>query len=311
VLNERSLPEQDAVPDDDMALGLVEGLADVLNAARRIRPDLALVSPVGLVSHPVTAEGLTFGDVAHRKGGRVRDQWTSVLRALSRAPFQSIPGHSRIEADEEYHFDDEPAIGLGFAQASGQLAVSLRGDRWDRAAIALVRHWIEETAGGGVVWRREDVTARHAMTIGHVEEHSRQIQESSLPDPFSGADLWADRERLYPHLSFLPQVEKHLRAISAAGTRLRQVSETLWSLDDACSRWPESTSGIPHWRSLVSREHEQRRHLCLFEDLDGTVRCFDWHARFTPGAGRIHFRLTAKSKMRRAIVAHIGDKLAA
>jgi hypothetical protein len=31
----------------------------------------------------------------------------------------------------------------------------------------------------------------------------------------------------------------------------------------------------------------------MFTDLDGKVRTFDWHARFTPGKGRLHFRLVS------------------
>jgi hypothetical protein len=34
---------------------------------------------------------------------------------------------------------------------------------------------------------------------------------------------------------------------------------------------------------------------------------FDLHARFTPGAGRLHFRLDPEP--RRAVIAHVGRKL--
>jgi hypothetical protein len=57
----------------------------------------------------------------------------------------------------------------------------------------------------------------------------------------------------------------------------------------------------------VTPEAEQRKRLCMFVDLDGIERLFDWHARFTPGAGRIHLRLVPEEG--KARIAHIGLKL--
>ncbi len=309
VLNELSLPPWCGLPDEGVALALVEGLADALHVARLIRSDLTLVSPVSIISYPVTPAGGTLGSLAFSRGGRARDQWLSVQLALSRAPFRSIPGHPRVQGDEEYRHEAETAIGLGFAHARGQLAVSLRGDRWDRSAIALVRHRVEQV-GSDLVEHHDDVTVRHAMTVAHVREHTQELREASLPDSFSGADLWADRATLYPYLAFLPAVEGHLAVISNAGAGLTQVHDKLKSLDDACERWTENAA-VPEWQTDVTPENEQRRQLCMFEDLDGTTRCFDWHARFTPGPGRIHFRLTARTEAQRAIIAYIGRKLGA
>jgi hypothetical protein len=309
VLNELSLPARYGLLDEGVALALMEGLADSLRVARIIRSDLSLVSPVSIISYPVTRVGGTLGSVALRRGGRARDQWLSVQRALSRAPFQSIPGHPRVQGDEEYRHEEETAIGLGFAHARGQLAVSLRGERWNRLAIALVRHRVEQV-GSDIVGHHENVTVRHAMTAAHVREHTQDLREASLPDSFSGADLWADRAVLYPCLAFLPAVEGHLAAVSCAGAGLTQVHEKLKSLDDACAKWAENAT-VPDWQTNVTPENEQRRQLCMFEDLDGTRRCFDWHARFTPEPGRIYFRVTARTEAQRAIIAYIGHKLGA
>jgi hypothetical protein len=50
-----------------------------------------------------------------------------------------------------------------------------------------------------------------------------------------------------------------------------------------------------------------RKQLTRFTDLDGVERVFDWHGRFTPGKGRIHFRLIAEE--RKARIAYIGSHL--
>lgn len=64
---------------------------------------------------------------------------------------------------------------------------------------------------------------------------------------------------------------------------------------------------VPVWRSKITVEGEQRKLLCRFTDLDGQVRVFDLHGRFTPGAGRVHFRLVPEEG--KARVAHVGLKL--
>ncbi|WP_346174857.1 hypothetical protein [Streptomyces cuspidosporus] len=47
--------------------------------------------------------------------------------------------------------------------------------------------------------------------------------------------------------------------------------------------------------------------MCRFTDLDGETSTFDLHARFTTGAGRIHFRLVPEERTIR--LAHIGSKI--
>jgi hypothetical protein len=39
------------------------------------------------------------------------------------------------------------------------------------------------------------------------------------------------------------------------------------------------------------------------------MRCFDLHARFTPGPGRIHLRLAAEGDRPAIVVGYIGPKL--
>jgi hypothetical protein len=57
----------------------------------------------------------------------------------------------------------------------------------------------------------------------------------------------------------------------------------------------------------VTPEAQTRKRLCAFADLDGVERIFDLHGRFTPGEGRVYFRLVPDT--RKAAVAHIGLKL--
>ena len=81
--------------------------------------------------------------------------------------------------------------------------------------------------------------------------------------------------------------------------------EKLAALQDTLSGW--NGAGLPDWGVHVTGEYGGREQLCWFEDLDGEQRLFEQHARFTPGAGRIHFRLDGSDQ--RIVVAYIGRKL--
>jgi hypothetical protein len=53
-------------------------------------------------------------------------------------------------------------------------------------------------------------------------------------------------------------------------------------IDDAIADWNPQIRPLPIWRSLVTPEHEMRKQLTRFADIDGVERVFDWHGRFTP-----------------------------
>jgi hypothetical protein len=92
--------------------------------------------------------------------------------------------------------------------------------------------------------------------------------------------------------------------------RVDWVLPLAWELrriDGAIADWNPKMQAVPAWRSKISPEGEQRRQLCRFTDLDGKVRVFDLHGRFTPGEGRVHFRLVPEE--RKARVAYVGLKL--
>lgn len=87
---------------------------------------------------------------------------------------------------------------------------------------------------------------------------------------------------------------------------MRPVVDQLVKLEQAVAEWPDGHEA-PQWKTKVTGEYEMRRKHCEFPDLDGVVRVFELHARFTPGAGRLHFRLVSADRTAR--VAYIGRKI--
>lgn len=121
--------------------------------------------------------------------------------------------------------------------------------------------------------------------------------------------MWERCPDLFPHLRFLPHVEAQMRELKQYW--VHPVRKRLAEMDRAAQLWQADTDPDgPQWGSLVTPEHATRkRDLCRFTDLDGTEQYFDTHLRFTPGAGRLHFRFLKGN--RRVHIAHIGHKLGA
>lgn len=78
-------------------------------------------------------------------------------------------------------------------------------------------------------------------------------------------------------------------------------------IDDSIGDWDPSVCKHPAWRSYITAEGETSKRHCWFEDFDGETRLFDLHGRFTPGPGRVHFRLVPEQ--RKATIAYAGRKL--
>lgn len=309
VLNELSLPPNAEPLPDDQASDALRGFVDVARALRKIRPDLALASAAPLGAIPVTEQGLGFAAFCEIRGGVDRERWRYVQGLRNIAPFASSQELQVPGLHEEYLHHDSPCEGLGVAATTGQLAVSfLTEDSWNLDGLEVTRRrLVEDEQSGDLAEEEMGVHVRHASVIAHVGVHAKHVADLALPDPFSGPDLWDDRTVRYPHLEFLPHVEGQLASLGHGTPAVKEVHDRLGELSDAAGSWDPAAQAFPAWKSHVTPEGEQRKQLCLFTDLDGATRCFDLHARFTPGAGRIHFRLVPES--RRLRIAHVGLKL--
>ncbi|MFB9178278.1 hypothetical protein ACFFX1_09090 [Dactylosporangium sucinum] len=85
------------------------------------------------------------------------------------------------------------------------------------------------------------------------------------------------------------------------------MKERLAELQVAASAWDTQAAPAPEWLSRVTSESQTRLKLCTFDDDEGVARIYDMHARFTPGAGRVHFRMDRGNG--RLTIGYIGEKL--
>lgn len=283
----------------------MSNLVTLLRRLRQLSGDVALQTPSPLKTIQI-AENFSvpmwLGD------DDVRDQWRFLLTLQNRSPYE-VGFESLVETSLgiDYHVDGQSAKGLGWAHLCGGLGISLQIDpQWNVDWLTLSRETVRETDDDNLVLETDAVDVRHASTIAHTSSHEAWL--AGLVEPIKrGSDLWARREELFPSLRFLPRVQKQLEALAAGTEHLHAISERLRELSDTIAGWNPANGEHPEWRSKITGEHEGRRNLCYFTNEQQVSECYDLHARFTPGAGRIYFRLVASE--RTAVIAHVGEKL--
>ncbi|MFI8367149.1 hypothetical protein [Streptomyces sp. NPDC085466] len=238
--------------------------------------------------------------------------WAFLLKMQTKWPHQKVFPDGETFSDVAHNHQGEPAPELGYAHLMGGVGISLLlEDRWDADRLTLVEERLVDDDVAAVI---TEVELRHVASREHAEAHRpwiRERAEAALRGDLSavrtGAELWERREALFPHLRFLPAVEAQLRDLKPVW--VHPVSKRLAEMERAIVEWnPEARRDGPQWGSHVTPEHQGRKQeFCVFVDLDGEPRYFDTHLRFTPGAGRLHYRFVAET--RQAHIAHIGDKL--
>ena len=274
--------------------------AAFLLAVRRRRGDVALVSalPLNEVSF---FEHHTIGEWGSRAANR---DWWRVVRLMQ----NRSPGWHRGRDDEvaEYRVGGETQRAFGDAHMSDGLLVSFRtSSAWDVEWMEGTRAYLVES-DGDIQLMSEDVQVRHGSVESHLDPHLDWVSLAGTADVESGADLQSKRKEMFTKLKFLPRAEDQLKQLDSRW--VAPVAQTLALMNRALVEW-SPTSSHPSWYTHVTADSQSRRDdgLLDFRDFDGATRTFHTHARFTPGAGRIHFRLDAST--RTATVAHVGQKL--
>jgi hypothetical protein len=308
VFNELSLPT--SILTDAEAAAIIEILSTTVLSLRDVRRDMVLNSPVVLGDQMIATGGRTFSAFALAAGGRTREQWRLIQLTLSKASFFRDPPQTAPDALlETYLCDGVHAIGLGRAARYDQVALSLTtAPSWEHCEVELERQWIEESTGD-TIERKDAAKVLHASRPEHVDGLADHIREMSLPYGFSGVDLWAQRDVLFPGIGFLPRVENDLAVFASGAPALGQVRVRLRQLAQSARAWHHNGGATPQWQSRVTPEGVRRQQLSEFRDVDGVTRCFDLHARFTPGHGRIHMRLNQADIPPFITIAYVGAKL--
>lgn len=278
-------------------------LIRVLREARLWR-EIALVTQTPLAGSEL-ARGYYYQQWAADNRHRNQRQYIKALR--NRAPFADVFPDSTARDDVEHEYEGERVEGIGAAHLMDGLSVSLPVSAvWHRPWLEITVRTLAENDAGGLVMAESTASVRHSARPVDLKPHEQWGRSNGLDTVDSATRLWEERADYFPSLRFLPRVRQDLEAMQLPG--FVQVRGLLTRLQESAARWDPTVAAVPAWQGAkVTPEHEQRRRLCLFTDEDGEEHCYDWHARFTPEAGRLHFRLMPE---RRALeVAYIGPKI--
>ncbi|MER7548636.1 hypothetical protein [Streptomyces anulatus] len=291
--------------DPDRADAAMADLVDAVRAVAKEDPgETSLVSEVALKSLEI-AEGYPVGKwIGASPKNHVR--WQRLLGLRNRSPVRSVFPEPDADGHLDYRHEGEVVQALGAAHFMDGVAVSLPVSReWQTSEVSIERSELVELDDDTLEFEYETVDVRHISALPHVEEHLGWIRESSLARAVTGRQIWERRADLYPSLQFLPRTEAQFSNLDARWAV--PVRRCLERLDAAAAAWDPATAHEPEWRTKVTPEGETRKRVCRFEDLDGQLETFHLHARFTPGAGRIHFRPVGEDGKLR--IAHVGSKI--
>lgn len=302
-LNELSKPAQDS-QRDFLAEQLTQ-LADAVNSARHWRPDFNLQTETPI---PSWRFGATYGFGEFLRDPATRDKARLLLSTVNRSPLQQglVMGRN-IDGDIDFRYAGELSEALGLAELQDGLVLSFNVPIWQHRYLSVERNEIVETNDGHLELVTSVIDVHNACTSVDVESHRPWLDSAGKKIYTSFAEFETTRAQRLANLDFLGQAINQLRSIDQSHPWWSAICKRLDELQEAMVEWNPAKSNEPNWKSHVTGEHQKRKLLCNFTDLDGVVRCFDQHARFTPYAGRLHFRVDSAS--RRLIVAHIGMKL--
>lgn len=185
----------------------------------------------------------------------------------------------------------QAAVGLGAASPYRYdvLSVSVPPDAsWDRPFVEV-----------DIVIIDDDKTfeatcdVRHLLNAAHLAAHTEWLTVRQRQQVPNGHVLWLKRGELFPNLIFCAHIKGQIAGFSGKQPAFIQLQKRLHELEACAAQRPEGEFNPDKLPSKVTSESDTR--LREFEaELtracpDGETRLFSWHARFTPGAWRLHF----------------------
>ncbi len=243
------------------------------------------------------------------------------LRTLFTSVFGTVPSVDVIfenyktmhDRPLEMECQNQPCVGLGLSSdyIFNSVAFSLDAANWPLSNYPVSITSIIEGEDGELQEVTEIANAKNISTINHVEIHQEFINEKIANTIPNERELWLRREALFPNLKFCALVESQIEKMSSQDLEFQQIVNRLFDLQNVAIKFdgnpikPEdfSTKTTPESASRIKKYGESLTIRCP----DGQYRLFNWHSRYTPGAGRIHFYPFENDKI--ILVGYIGMKI--
>ena len=235
------------------------------------------------------------------------------LRTLMKSALGTLFQEKEIE--DKYYITDMnignvPCKGLGLAceQVTNSVAISFTHEKWTAPT-----YWVSITVLDDEAEPESFLSeTRNICNQQQCQTHKDSLIKRKAFLAQTGYELWLKRNELFPNLKFCEGVKAQMKSLKNATSELEQVIIKLCELQSVASRCTiEKGIQESDFTSKVSYESRQRekdlRDRLTFLCPDGKNHLCSWHARYTPGAGRIHFYSVESDKV--FYIAYIGPKI--
>lgn len=239
------------------------------------------------------------------------EQWLSRLDRVKRSlAISFFTGKPFLHHYPYYFYNDKEVKGFAYACEEDLLSISYNPQAlWNNCYYKLSKEsYLDEAQEKSIV---EEPEVRHISSVEHIYGFETWIKTRARVSILNGQELWAKREELFPDLIFCDGVKKQVLSLNARNMGFNQIISTLRRLDDYCKAWSEGSFDMEKVGTKISPESDNRKRMfrdkLTFRLPDEREELFSYHARFTPGAGRIHF--FPDSDIRKLYIGYIGDKI--
>lgn len=200
----------------------------------------------------------------------------------------------------------ENCVGLGLAseEINNTFAVSLSSTGWDETSYQLLlQRLLYEN--GDLVEQNVETSCRNVSTTVHIDA----MASFFVPIPLSGRELLMRLSKLFPHLVFSSKAKGQIKR-NHDRPSIEQIYLKLQDINSAAQKLNNGVLRKELFHYKASPEHEQRGQLPEMDILfdDGITRHCEWHLRYTPGCGRIHFS-SDNGDGKTIYVGHVDGKL--
>lgn len=200
----------------------------------------------------------------------------------------------------------ENCVGLGLAseEINNTFAVSLSSTGWDETSYQLLlQRLLYEN--GDFVEQNVETSCRNVSTTVHIDA----MASFFVPIPLSGRELLMRLSELFPHLVFSSKAKGQIKR-NHDRPSIEQIYLKLQDINSAAQKLNNGVLRKELFHYKASPEHEQRGQLPEMDILfdDGITRHCEWHLRYTPGCGRIHFSAD-EGNGHTIFVGHVDGKL--
>jgi hypothetical protein len=195
----------------------------------------------------------------------------------------------------EMSIDKTSCIGLGLASelVFNTVAFSFANMGWDLPVYNVSITQFQEDPNGNIIDVISESNSKNIEDITHINSHSEFIIEEVKKTIESGNELWERKNSLFPNLDFCISVRNDLAGMNYNTLGFHSIKDVLFDIQNVAANMNGREIKPENFAAKTSKESETR--LRNFKNEltkmcpDNNYRLFDWHCRFTPGAGRIYF----------------------